>query len=481
MNWVRVIQSILLRFDSRSSAQVDADLEDEFEFHIQQSTKELVEEGDSVETGRLEARSRFGDMKQIKSQCKHIALQERIMLQKINLALMVAVLLAVAFVSVQMYTTQKYNTLALQAIVDDIAVIKAQEQQTLASAYQQKLDRIIQDNPPAENMYAMFGQVMNSASKQIVEKLELETEDAKVLKDIFNDMNMRMQAGKKSPFRVGFVYLGGDVVRPGAYGLPQVGKLTVSRLLASSGGLTGEDLRVKVARSVTGEEIIVFDQIIKDLSDIGKADIVLITDDLITVGEVAGKVGQNLSNKERVTIGGAVHAAGIYTIPTGGKFTLADLLTKARGPSERAVQVNLYRMVDGKRQVIVQETISLASEIGRLTQPLAPNDRIEVKPVLAYTAEVNGISMGKVYIDGPIATAGAYDLKAGGNMTISKLFAAAGGLTELPVVVKVKRLDVNGGHNYVVNQSINSVSDLAKNDILLKPDDMILISPVDNL
>lgn len=182
----------------------------------------------------------------------------------------------------------------------------------------------------------------------------------------------------------------------------------------------------------------------------------------------------------KITIFGSVNAAGIYMIPPDKQLTLGDMLVKARGPSDRAVQINLYREIDGKRQTIAQETISLASEIGRLTQLLAPNDRIEVKPVLAYLPIDNSRSMGMVYVDGQIRRPGVYGLMPGRNMTVSKMLAAAGGIVDSPVVVKVWRTDEKG-KNIVVSQTINNISEITKKNILLLPDDQVILSPVDSL
>ena len=114
----------LPKFDPRDDQQIDAEIDDELTFHIEQVTRELIEAGQSDDDAKVNALARFGDIQQVKAQCKRIALEERIMLQRINLVLMIVVLLAVAFVSVQMYVTQKHNTLALQAIVADIAGMK---------------------------------------------------------------------------------------------------------------------------------------------------------------------------------------------------------------------------------------------------------------------------------------------------------------------------------------------------------------------
>jgi protein involved in polysaccharide export with SLBB domain len=94
------------------------------------------------------------------------------MLQKVNLVLMIVVLVAVGFVSVQMFITQRYNTLALNALEAHLADVNA----TLQAAERSR---------PA--------------------------------------------AG------TGVVYLRGEVARPGVYNLPLSGGLTLMRLLSAAG------------------------------------------------------------------------------------------------------------------------------------------------------------------------------------------------------------------------------------------------------
>jgi hypothetical protein len=203
----------LPRFDPRDDQQIDAAIDDELTFHIEQVTRELVEAGQSDEDAKANALARFGDVQQIKAQCKRIALEERIMLQRINLVLMIVVLLAVAFVSVQIYVTQKYNTLALQAIVADLADMK----------------------------------VPNTAT---------------------------------SP---GFIYLDGDVQRPGVYGFPQIGRLTLSRLVVSAGGSDTPAFHLRVIRTVDQTPEKVFDRLVDDLGDLAEDDFNLESNDLVVV------------------------------------------------------------------------------------------------------------------------------------------------------------------------------------------------------
>ncbi len=201
----------LPRFDPRDDQQIEAEIDDELTFHIEQVTREFVEAGQSDDDAKVNALARFGDVQQIKTQCKRIALEERIMLQRINLVVMIVVLLVVAFVSVQMFVTQKHNTLALQTIVDDLANMK---------------------NPPT---------------------------------------------GKSR----GFVYLEGDVIRPGIYAVRADGRLMLSQLMLGA-GLDALPVDVSVIRKVDGIEKVVWFGSFATIGDLGRG-VSLAPEDRVTI------------------------------------------------------------------------------------------------------------------------------------------------------------------------------------------------------
>ena len=201
----------LPKFDPRDDPQIDAQIDDELTFHIEQVMREFVEAGQSDADAKVNALAQFGNVQQIKAQCKRIALEEQIMLQRINLVLMLVVLLVVAFIGVQMYVTQKHNTLALQTIVDDLANMK---------------------NPPTG----------------------------------------------KSP---GFVYIEGDVSRPGIYAVRADGRLMLSQLMLWS-GLDALPVDVSVIRKIDGIEKVVWSGSFATIADLGRG-VSLAPEDHVTI------------------------------------------------------------------------------------------------------------------------------------------------------------------------------------------------------
>jgi len=121
--------------DSRSESEIEADIADEILFHLRESAREFREAGETEEAARALAKEQFGNVEGYKRQMKRIALKERIMLQRINLALMIIVILVVGAVSVQVFTTQRYNTLALQAITAKLADMETSAQSAAKTGY----------------------------------------------------------------------------------------------------------------------------------------------------------------------------------------------------------------------------------------------------------------------------------------------------------------------------------------------------------
>jgi len=121
--------------DPRSEAEIEADIAEEIAFHLEEAERELREAGESADAARALAKERFGDIDRYKHEMKRIALRERTMLQRINLVLMIVVILVVGAVSAQVYITQRYNTLALQEITNQIAEMKAGEGSQARTGY----------------------------------------------------------------------------------------------------------------------------------------------------------------------------------------------------------------------------------------------------------------------------------------------------------------------------------------------------------
>lgn len=83
--------------DPRPLGVIAADIEDELAFHLEASTRALIEEGLEDEAARAEALRRFGDVDRIRRECARTLMGERIVLQRIQFVLTAALLAAVVF------------------------------------------------------------------------------------------------------------------------------------------------------------------------------------------------------------------------------------------------------------------------------------------------------------------------------------------------------------------------------------------------
>ena len=89
-----------LRFESRSEAEIEADIRDELTFHIEMSTRERVDAGMEPAEARRAAVASFGDLERIRGECRSTWLGGRRMGQRIHLvftAFLVVALLLLAW------------------------------------------------------------------------------------------------------------------------------------------------------------------------------------------------------------------------------------------------------------------------------------------------------------------------------------------------------------------------------------------------
>ncbi len=293
----------LLKSDPRDDQQIDAEVEDELTFHIQQLTRELVEAGQSDDEAKVDALTRFGDVNKIKTQCKRIALEERIMLQRINFILTIVVLLAVTFVSVEMYFTQKHNTVVLQAIGADLADMK-----TVAGSPPRAPGVVyIVGDIRRPGVYAvrpdgrlMLSQLMFSAGLDALPvdvnvRRKIDGEETIIWSGSFatiQDLGRGLAVAAEdlvtittSPSRssIGFIQVDGDIPHPARYGFLLSEPLTVSQFFASAGGSDRDALHLGVIRAVGQTPRKVFDRLVDDLSDLAEDDLDLRPDDFVIV------------------------------------------------------------------------------------------------------------------------------------------------------------------------------------------------------
>lgn len=110
--------------DPRPVSQIDDEIREELEFHIDMRAMGNQKAGMSPQEARRDALRRFGDFASVHRSCRRIALGERIMLQRVQTLLTIVLLAAVVFMGVALYRNQRANeaaTLRLTQAMEQLA------------------------------------------------------------------------------------------------------------------------------------------------------------------------------------------------------------------------------------------------------------------------------------------------------------------------------------------------------------------------
>jgi hypothetical protein len=129
-----MLESIAAQFpatDTRSIRDVEQEIRDELEFHLEMLTAANIRSGMPAAEARAEAIDRFGDVEQIQNECRHAQLGERIMVQRVQSVLIAVLAVAVAALGFQSYLShraswqanemQRANQAALASMANELA------------------------------------------------------------------------------------------------------------------------------------------------------------------------------------------------------------------------------------------------------------------------------------------------------------------------------------------------------------------------
>jgi|GEM_PF-3191760 len=174
----RTLWRSLFVFDPRPAGVVEDDVRAEIDAHLAMIEDELISQGMPAAAAREQARARFGDAIRITREGRNIKLGDRIMLQRINLALLVVLGAAVVFLLVQNQRISNRSVATLEQVAASLAAMQQRQPAPEAAATPQR--------PPSK-----------------------------------------------------LVYIEGTVARPGSYMIP-AGGLTLRRLIDAAGGLNPE-------------------------------------------------------------------------------------------------------------------------------------------------------------------------------------------------------------------------------------------------
>ena len=106
--------------DGRPANEIEADIRDELNFHLEMLVEEEQRTGMSAEAAQQAARVRFGDLEQIQSACRRIHLGERILLQRVQVGLLVVLVLGLSIVGAAIFRRQSAQEQSLAALHDSV-------------------------------------------------------------------------------------------------------------------------------------------------------------------------------------------------------------------------------------------------------------------------------------------------------------------------------------------------------------------------
>jgi hypothetical protein len=127
MSWMSDIAVYLPAPDSQPIPQVEQDILDELQFHIEMRTEDNINAGMTEREARQDALRRFGDFQNVHRTCRRIMLGERIMLQRIQAVLILFLLVAVILLGVAFYRGQRANEADTARMMQSLEIIVSHE------------------------------------------------------------------------------------------------------------------------------------------------------------------------------------------------------------------------------------------------------------------------------------------------------------------------------------------------------------------
>ncbi len=261
-----------------------------------------------------------------------------------------------------------------------------------------------------------------------------------------------------SSTRVVTVYVTGDVINPGRYGLD--GTATVLTALYMAGGPSdaGSLRRIRLIRRQ--QEPIEIDLYPYLLAGEPLDEVLLETGDTVFVGAVGDEIG----------VAGAVRRPRRYEVT--GPINCWEAIKLAGGLAAEGSRkdVRVWRVDDHQRKIVINVALAeAAEEAGALG-----GDLVLQAGDVVVVAPVDRMPENAARISGAVRRAGVYQVEEG--MTIGALIAAAGGLDEGAYLGygQIRRLDERRQHHYE-SFSVQDAVDKNEDSVIVKPYDAVHI------
>ena len=118
----------------RSAREVEAEIADELAAHLDLATRDLVDQGLSYDEARRQAEARFGDVRHVFGACRAIQLEDRVMLQRVLLVLVVVLAGAVLLQAYELRMERARAEESLAALHEQLVETNVRMDALLSSA-----------------------------------------------------------------------------------------------------------------------------------------------------------------------------------------------------------------------------------------------------------------------------------------------------------------------------------------------------------
>lgn len=118
---------------TQTPAEIDADIREELEFHLEMRTEENVQAGMSVEEARRDAQRRFGDFETHRTACRRITLWPSLIIARLQTALVVVLIGVVTYQGVLLLQLQKSHQNQIQSLRQMVVEVQSASDSTGAA------------------------------------------------------------------------------------------------------------------------------------------------------------------------------------------------------------------------------------------------------------------------------------------------------------------------------------------------------------
>lgn len=134
MSMLESIAAKLPAIDPRSAREIDLEILEELQFHLEMRAAQHVGAGMSADEAQAVALESFGDFERIRRTCRQTQLGERIMLQRVQTALIAVLLAVVIALGYQSYSSQRANEAALASVSEKLQQLGAAQSEPAIGA-----------------------------------------------------------------------------------------------------------------------------------------------------------------------------------------------------------------------------------------------------------------------------------------------------------------------------------------------------------